>query len=454
MTTKVRSTIEKYHMITPGETVIAAVSGGADSMSLLHFLFSCKDELKITLLAAHVNHGLRGEDADGDEAFVRGWCEERGIPIYVHLSDIKALAQKQKLGLEECGRRVRYAFLEETARRYQNAKIATAHTLSDNTETFFMRLIRGTGTKGLCGIPPVRENIIRPLIEVTRREVEAYCERHAVAYRTDKTNFETGYTRNKIRLQVLPVLGEINPRFEDEIHGAMEQLMMEDAYLEDRAKAAWEKAQGARGADISALRLLPDVLLSRALRYLAPGSSMERVHIEALIRLVKKGTGEVSLPGKYSAAVRDGFLYVNTETEKRTPFSYPLCKALREEFGIDGVRFEITDWETFENRRKFYKLLFNNAVSYDTITDSTVFRSRRPGDTFQKAGRGLTKTVKKLFCEEKIPLDERDNLPMIANGSEVLWIQGLGVSEAAKVTKETKQILLILPKECRDVKRY
>ena len=452
MTDKVKATLQKYQMIEKKDTIVVAVSGGADSMSLLHLLFSLKEELGISVAAAHVNHGLRGEEADQDEEFVCKWCEERKIPFFIHRADIRALAEQEKIGLEECGRRVRYAFFEQVAKKYPQAKIATAHTLSDQAETFFMRLVRGAGTSGLCAIPPQRGNIIRPLLETTRQEVEGYCKEHQIDFCTDKTNFQTQYTRNKIRRLVLPFLKEINPQLEETIKGTIEQLRSEEEFLEKEANAAWEKACKDDGACILKLRDLPDALLSRAVRRVAPCCPMERRHIQKLMELARGAAGAEVLPGNIKVAVKDGVLAVQKEKTEKKPVCISLFAAQSQKEGAYGLTFEIVSRETFVFRLKFYKLLFNNALSYDTITDSTVLRNRRPGDSFKKAGRKVTKTVKKLFCEEGIPCEQRDSLLMLANESEILWIQGLGVSESAKVTEETKQVLLILSEECRDVK--
>ena len=201
---KVLFAVKSHNMIKKGDKIVAALSGGADSVTLLHCLNSIKEELGFELSACHVNHNLRGEDSDKDQAFAQALCENMNIPLKVFSINV-AKAMEKHTSVEETARALRYkAFSEESERL--GAKVATAHNSCDNTETVFLNLLRGTGLKGLCGIPPVRDYLIRPLILCTREEIEAYCDENSLRYVTDKTNFSTEYTRNKIRLELLPKL--------------------------------------------------------------------------------------------------------------------------------------------------------------------------------------------------------------------------------------------------------
>ena len=198
-------TVRRYSMLTGAERVVAGFSGGADSMALVHFLW----QAGIPLLAAHVNHGLRGKASDADEECVRRFCAERQIPLRVLHADAAKAAAERREGIEAAGRRIRYGFFESLCG--PGDKIATAHTLSDQAETVLLHLVRGSGTKGLCGIPPMRGRVIRPLIGLTREQIEEYCTRYALPFVTDASNFSREYARNRVRLDIIPALKEMNP---------------------------------------------------------------------------------------------------------------------------------------------------------------------------------------------------------------------------------------------------
>ncbi|MDR2558962.1 MAG: tRNA lysidine(34) synthetase TilS, partial [Oscillospiraceae bacterium] len=233
MCLNIRSVIEKYNMLSGGETVIIALSGGADSVCLLHALL----ELNITVEACHVNHKLRGEASDSDEMFVRNLCERLGIKLHVYEINVKSL-QKKHQSLEECAREARYSYFAEIG---AGKIIATAHTAGDNTETVLLNLIRGTGLRGLCGIPPKRDNIIRPLIETTRAEILTYLEKKGADFVTDESNFSDEFTRNNLRLNVIPLLEKINPSFNAGVMRMCESLRLDEEYLHKIAVSSIEQ---------------------------------------------------------------------------------------------------------------------------------------------------------------------------------------------------------------------
>ncbi len=252
---KIKGVIARYSMLPPGCAVVAGFSGGADSAALTHFLFTHREEYGIRVAAAHVNHCLR-ETADRDEEAARRFCAERGIPFFVRRADVAALARREGLCAEDCGRRVRYAFFRELAGD-GNARIATAHTASDNAETMLMNLVRGAGTHGLSGIPPVRGSIIRPLLGLTRAETEAYCAHYRLPFVQDETNFEEDYARNRVRLGAVPVLRTLNPALENAMLRAADLLREDDALLTAQAAEALARARRGGGWELAALRALP-----------------------------------------------------------------------------------------------------------------------------------------------------------------------------------------------------
>ena len=227
MINSVKETILKYNMLKNRNSVTVALSGGADSVALTHILYKLKDELGFDLYAAHLNHGIRGKDADRDAEFVKTFCKELNIPLFFEKVDIPRVAEKYGDSIETVARNVRYEFLT----RVSVGVIATAHTASDNLETVIFNEIRGAGLKGVCGIPPIRDNIIRPLINCTREDVEEYCKQNNLEFCTDKTNFCDEYSRNNIRLNVVPVLKKINRNAERNILRMCETVRSDEEFL-------------------------------------------------------------------------------------------------------------------------------------------------------------------------------------------------------------------------------
>lgn len=452
MMDKFRQTVDEYNMLPMGCSVVAGVSGGADSTLLLYFLVRLARERNISVLAAHVNHGLRGKEAMRDEQFVRDLCARLEVPLRVRRLDIRQEARRLGLGEEECGRKARYAFFTELAAS-SGARIATAHTATDNVETILMNLARGAGARGLCGIPPVRGGVIRPLLFYTRQEVEAGCAQYGLAYVTDSSNLTADYTRNRIRQQALPALRGANPSLERAVSRMAHALREDEELLTKLARQALERAHTSAGYQAEQLRALPNPIRRRALREAAIEAGNvrpEAVHLQLIDRLLEEGHGTVCLTGGLRARVSQGYLRVfaaNTE-EKQWESPFRPTKILTE----PGRAFiiELIPREEYENRQKFNKLLFYQAVDYATITDSTVLRNRRAGDRFCGAGRGVTKTLKKLLNEAKLPAERRDNLAMVADQGEILWLEQFGPSEAAAVKEGTRQVVLILPEECNN----
>ena len=403
--------IRKFNMLPPCTTVIVGLSGGADSCALLHYLCTLRDELSLTLLAVHVNHMIRGEEAARDAAFAAGFCETLGVPFRLYQRDVPSIAAQRGIGLEQCGREIRYGILEDEAKKY-GGRIATAHTLSDSVETVLFHLIRGSSVNGLKGIPPIRGNIIRPLITCERSEVEEYCARHGITYVTDSTNLTTDYARNKIRLQILPLMRELNPSVNDAIRRLSESAAEDDEFICGYSDAAAHAylSTGWAGKVFSSKR----PVMSRALiRICAERLHIvpEQKHVAAMCDAIGRGEGSVNLPG--------GSIKIN------------------------NLIMDINNYNDYlsQNSEKA-KIIFKNSLDYDTISEA-VFRFRREGDRFSPSGRHCTKSLKKLFNEEKIPPRIRGQLPMLESGGMLAWISAVGVSERCKVTEKTARVLYI-----------
>lgn len=304
----VRSALADYKMMTNGDAVVAALSGGADSVSLLYALKELSAELEITVSACHINHHLRGEESDSDMRFCKELCKNLDIPLEVREADVKSLQQKHE-SLEECARRVRYDFFAEVS---AGKKLATAHTANDSTETTLLNLMRGTGLKGLCGIPPVRGNIVRPLIYCTRAEVEEYCRSRNLKWVTDKTNLSTDYTRNKVRHIILPEMLKINGSLFTTAARMQKSLREDNDYLDGLAAQALSEVQVPGGYSAAKLAALPKPIQSRAIKLIfsAGGIEPSTLRINTAAEILAAGRGKFNpCRGKFFA-VRRGVAYV------------------------------------------------------------------------------------------------------------------------------------------------
>ena len=448
---RVRAWMEEQQMLPIGGLpiggkIVVGLSGGADSIAMTDLLVRLFG--KEPILCAHVNHGIRGEEADGVEQFVKEWCRERGLALEILQADVPAEAQKTGEGLEACGRRIRYAFFEKLAAK-EGDRIATAHTMSDQGETLLLHLLQGTGLRGLCGIPPVRGKIIRPVLCLTREEIESYCREQGLCWRTDSTNACRAYTRNRLRLDVMPVFRELNPNIEQTLHRTAVSLAKEESFLEEQAQMLFQKAQKEGALLLQPLCEAPDALAIRALELYFKNAGCQRpewVHLQTVLRAVRNGGGRVNIPSGFEVSVwRDRLEIAPVDRE---PGGWK-CPVLGEKTRMgDGRTLFLEDFpiEEMKKRIKFHNLLFPNLMDYDTITSSQkkmVIRTRQPGDRFAPAGRGVTKSLKKLFSEARIPPSRREKLAVLELDGEILWVEGFGISQRVRLRPETRHVLLL-----------
>ncbi|WP_458407954.1 tRNA lysidine(34) synthetase TilS [Anaerotignum sp.] len=443
MRKKARNAIEKFHMFPRQAHIVVGLSGGADSVALLHVLYGLREGFQWNITAVHVHHGLRGEDADKDQQFAEEFCKKLEISCIVRRYDVKAEAKKRKLGEEETGRLLRYEAFREIAG--EDGFIAVAHHRKDQAETVLMRLCRGTGLTGLVGMSPVRGNICRPLLFCSREEIEQYCRENDLMWREDATNQEEKYTRNKLRLQVLPVLEEINPKAVEHIAETAEILSVEENYLELQAAACYEAAKetapkGEVCLNRKKLQELHPAMRKRVLRKAMAeflSADVSQVQIDALEDLLTKDTGKSRdfLEGIY-AENRYDVLVLSRKKEKAE--GYQSALPLGETVVIAEAGIAVTAWtgekaeSVSENTKCF---------DYDKVDGELFCRSRKTGDFISmKHGR---KKIKDLFIDEKVPREERERVPLIAVGEEVLWAVGLRVSEKYQPDENTKKYLYI-----------
>ena len=422
---KMRAQIDKYGLLLPGERVLVALSGGADSVSLL---LALKETGLYKVAAAHVNHGLRGEESDGDEAFCRDLCREQNIPFFCARVNVAAAAAARHVSVETAARDERYAFLTVTATRLR-AAIATAHTANDNLETILFHMGRGCGTAGLCGIPPKRGDrgcgeIVRPLLSHTRKEVEDFLSARSQDYRTDSTNLKDGATRNRLRHHVVPAFLDIFPDGLSAVTRMTELVATDEEFIRSATEslvAAYDRIGIAAfvGADTAASSRAAMRICERLC-----GSRPAAVHVAAVCRMILTGRGECALPGGNRIVLKEGRLVRAQESKK--PFVSPAPVPLREgEFPLwDGWFARVTAVKSTGIYPAIHKNATYTFLPRAILQEGAVFRTRREGDSIGLPRRKVRKTLKKWFNETHVSPSVRDRLPLLALGNDVLLLPG------------------------------
>lgn len=444
MLNKVLETIKKYNMISPGDSVTVALSGGADSVALLLALNKLKAELCIDIDACHVNHNLRGEEARRDENFCIQLCQNMGIALNVKSVNVLEKCKREKLSAEMAARELRYEALESFAR----GKIATAHTLSDCLETGIFNFTRGTGLKGMCGIVPMRDNIIRPLINIKRSEIEDFLKEENQSFVNDSTNFENIYSRNKIRNIVIPCLHGINPSLENTYEKNREIFWDEEDFLSIFSSRILEEALNDDGS-LNCTKLSskhPAIRRRVIFSYFSDkGISCDFKKLKLIDEMLLSG-GEVQLREGCFAHAGQGklSLFKRTENEKISQ-SVRITGKSQKLFSFGNKTVVFTPVK--EEERKFFvnlgKKAFKNYMDCDKLKSDIIFRNRLSGDSIELYGRNLRKSLKKLFNENKLLPCERETRLVLECAGEVVFVEGFGVSSNVAVDEKTKTAVRI-----------
>lgn len=451
--TQAEKFIEEKNLVKPGDGIVMGVSGGADSVALLLLLNSLKLKYNLSLYVVHVHHGLRSE-ADAEAEYVRSLCEERDIPFFLKKADIKALSQKMKIGTEDAGRKVRYEAFDEVLRQVGAHKIAVAHNCNDRAETMLFNLARGTGIKGLISIPEKRDNIIRPLLFATRAQIEEFLGRAGVKYCIDASNLTDDYARNRIRNNIIPSLekginnGAVLHMFEtaEQLSGlyAFAEKCCDDAFAESVVSVSSTQISFDKEKLLTMDEYLQSMLIKRAIDRLVPGNrDITHTHLKDVQGLLsKEGTKTVNLPYEISAV--SSYTTLNLTTEDRASDEFPTVKIV-----ADGIPIKVSGYtvaaEVFDAYEGFDygKNECTKHFDYDKIKDVLLFRKRETGDLISVTSLGGSKKLKDFMIDVKIPADIRDSVPILASGSDVLWVVGYRMSESYKVTDKTKRILKV-----------
>lgn len=430
--------------------IIVALSGGADSMSLLAALDRLRSDgalpRGLALLAAHVNHGLRGDESGRDEAFVRRECAQREIPLEVLHAEVAQEAWKGE-GLEAAGRRIRYGFFRRLQQQYGYRYVATAHTADDQLETVLLHLTRGSGLHGLCGIPPVRDGIIRPLLTCSREEIEIYCRDEQLRYVTDSTNTDIAYRRNLLRQTVLPSLKQINPQVTEACTRMTENMREDEKLLSRLTRELLQNAARPDGRyDGGLLLSAPTALLHRALKKIMEdaGGDPEERHVRLLESAMRDGVGAVQIPGSVTVTVKENRLSAVSRSARphEIPyFEWPVTVGATLNIAGKTYTSACLSIENFEKKRKVYKKVLKFALDYDKITNSLIVRQRKPGDMFHPVG-GVGKTLKKYFQEQVVPAEQRAEVPILCDDAGIVLIAGFSCDERVRLDEHTRRVLL------------
>lgn len=455
---QVFSYIQKHEMLRENDNILVGVSGGPDSITLLHILWMLKDKLKISLYVAHLNHLLRGDDAAEDALLVQKFAREYNLPCFVESIDIRSLQKQTGLCLQEAARVVRFEFFERLSRRFQIQKVALGHHADDLAETILYNLLRGSGPDGLKGISPVRGVYIRPLLEVRRCQIEDHCLNNSLPTRQDLSNLKLIYTRNRIRLTLLPLLErEYNPRLVNALVRLGNICREENDYLEQLTQEAYRKvAEEKNEGEVILFKPLflaqPPPLKRRVLRLAwrrvsGEAKEISYDHVERLLKMLqdRPSGGALDLPGGIKAQKETYGIRLFKRRSPQVVQSFECCLTVPGITSLPWLGQEIlADLIPAEKAPPYNKISPREAlIDYSLVKSPLLVRQRREGDVFKPLGLGGTMKLKKFLIDQKIPRERRDLLPLVVAGEEIIWVGGLRLAERLKVTEKTTLCLYL-----------
>lgn len=452
---RVRRTMIRHHMISPHTSLVVGVSGGPDSVALLHLLERLQAEFAFSLEACHLDHQLRAESTE-EARFVADVCRKLAVGLTVKQVEVRALATKRKISIEEAGRDARYAFFEDVRRSAGAEVIATAHHRDDSLETFLLRVFRGSSLAGLGGIPPVRERIVRPLIDSTRAEILDFLHQEQIPYMTDPTNLKLDADRNFIRNRLLPVIAEHFPHFRSPLGRTVDLIGQDEDFLRRQSDALYsrtvrEVTDGLRldteQLSAAAVAISSRVIIRALYALSGPRTRWSRRHVDAIIGIVKgtNPSARLDLPGKiYARREYDQLHLVTGPTdEKLFPFRYVVECPGTIEVPESDITLRFCLYPNLPER--IADLDDRSRAIFDAhrVSFPIVVRSPAPGDRFRPWGMEGTRKLKEFLIDAKVPLRLRERTPLLVSNDEILWVVGHRRGSFAPVRKSTVQVLEI-----------
>jgi tRNA(Ile)-lysidine synthase len=461
---KVRNFINKYNMVVDHDKIIVGVSGGADSVCLLFVLKNLIKEKNFSFEVVHVNHGLRGEAANRDEKFVVDCCDKLGVLCHIYRPSIKEYAIAEKLSIEEAGRVLRRQIFEEAMKETKSNKVALAHHQRDNAETLLMNLVRGSGIRGVSGIKPVNEHYLRPLLCLTRDEIEGFLKEKGITFCTDETNENNDFTRNRIRNIILPNLEIVNPKAVIHMNETMNHLREIEEFVDEKVEEVYAKVVQVTESSGYSIKeecfnnepvMIQKAVLKRAIENLSgKKKNISRIHIEQTLELFNKQVGKrVSLPYGLIGVREDArVLIVQSNSDGNYGSNSPLKEKREVAVETPGITEVVRHNIRIESRwiigeeKDFYQPKpsdYTKAIDYDIIKDGLFLRTRESGDWITVDKKGSSQKLKSYFINEKIPRHMRDSIPILVDGKEVVWVVGYRMNMKYQINSDTKRILEI-----------
>lgn len=458
MLEKVERTIKKHQLIEYGDHIIVGVSGGHDSVCLLHVLWTMKNKYNLKLTVVHLNHQYRGEAACLDAQYVEKLAEKLGLKAYIFSEDIESLSKLEGISFEEAGRMRRYGLFFKVMEEVGGNKVAVAHNRNDQVETVLMRIMRGTGIDGMQGIPYKRDDgVIRPLLDVDRKLIEAYCEGFELAPRTDYTNLDNVYTRNKIRLDLIPYIEkEFNSSFQNTLLRSLESIRGDVEFLEIQTKLALDEVLVSNKDDVwqvdrELFKTKHQAMQRRILRMLVVEFTGGRFdlsfkQVESLISMITKGvTGKVRVLSGVRFTV--DYNQITLSKNEMNHDKNQWCYEIREHAPVALSQAKIRIYVKRMKNTEFKNSKKNNAnqifIDADKIDGLLKVRNRREGDRFIPFGMKGSKKVKDYFIDLKISRDQRQNTAILCDDKNIIWIVGHRMSELYRVTDKTENVMVI-----------
>lgn len=460
---KVVATITKHSMLSGGERVLVGLSGGPDSVCLLAVLHSLRERFTLEISALYIDHGLRPRETGEEIEFCRNLCEHLNVPFRTKAINVKSYAQDQKMNMQEAARQLRYGAFDETSHDIGAHRIALGHTADDQAETLLMRLFRGSGPTGLSGIPPVRKNIIRPLIEIGRGEIEKFLDDEKIEHIIDSSNLKENYLRNRIRLSLVPVLKEYNPDIIETLSKTAAIFRDEEKYFEIIVTKALMKLISRKSDSrielfLAPLEIMDKAIMRRVLRRAIDETKGLRgisfIHVEDIIGLIRRGDpgDRIYLP-KGVRVIKGYSTLILTSAPPVTLGTYSFTvpgEIILKEAGI-LIRSSLITARELQAPGQNKDLWIASGVFDAAKLDSPlVVRPRKDGDFFYPSGFGRRKKLQDFFVDEKVPRDERDRVPLVISGNDIIWVVGYRGDERFKVGEGTEKVVRFEVKKLRD----